>query len=65
MRRYARYTHILGAILSKSEESSGGYGRYGSGYGYGAKGRLKKTEILMIPQSMGQDQDQDSIAADA
>ncbi len=48
-------THILGATLTKSEESSSGYGRYGYsygyGYGYGAKGRLKKTEILMIPQA--------------
>lgn len=47
-------TRILGATLTKSEESSSGYGRYGYsysyGYGYGAKGRLKKTEILMIPQ---------------
>jgi len=44
-------TRILGATLTKSEESSGGYGRYGYGYGYGygAKGRIKKTEILMIP----------------
>jgi capsular exopolysaccharide synthesis family protein len=43
---------IVGAALTKSEESSGGYGRYGYGYGYGygASGRLKKTEILMIPQ---------------
>lgn len=48
-------TRILGATLTKSEESSSGYGRYGYsygyGYGYGAKGRLKKTEILMIPQA--------------
>src|SRR5690348_12825036 len=47
-------TRIVGATLTKSEESSSGYGRYGYGYaygyGYGAKGRLKKTEILMIPQ---------------
>lgn len=46
-------TRILGAALTKSEESSGGYGRYGYGYGYGygPSGRLKKTEILMIPHS--------------
>ena len=60
-------THILGAILSKSEESTGGYGSYGHGYGYGygygTKGRLKKTEILMIPQAS--DQDQDAVEADA
>jgi Mrp family chromosome partitioning ATPase len=44
---------ILGAALTKSEESRDGYGYsgYGYGYGYGAKGRLKKTEILMIPQA--------------
>lgn len=62
-------THILGPILSKSEESTGGYGSYGHGYGYGygygygTKGRLKKTEILMIPQAS--DQDQDAVEADA
>ena len=46
-------TRILGAALTKSEESNGGYGRYGYGYGYGygPAGRLKKTEILMIPQT--------------
>jgi polysaccharide biosynthesis transport protein len=46
-------THILGAVLAKSQDSMSGYGYsagYGYGYGYGAKGRLKKTEILMIPQ---------------
>jgi polysaccharide biosynthesis transport protein len=47
-------TRIVGATLTKSDESARGYGRmgygYGYGYGYGAKGRLKKTEILMIPQ---------------
>ena len=45
-------TRILGATLTKSAESASGYGRYGYGYGYGygPKGRLKKTEILMIPQ---------------
>ena len=46
-------TRIVGATLTKSEESSGGYGRYGYGYGYGygAKGKINKTEILMIPQA--------------
>jgi polysaccharide biosynthesis transport protein len=46
-------TRIIGATLTKSEESSTGYGRYGYGYGYGygAKGRINKTEILMIPQA--------------
>ena len=44
-------TRILGAALTKSDESSGGYGRYGYGYGYGygPSGRIKKNEILMIP----------------
>jgi polysaccharide biosynthesis transport protein len=48
---------ILGAILTKSTESAGGYGSYGYGYhyGYGAKGRLRKTEILMIPHDEGED----------
>jgi polysaccharide biosynthesis transport protein len=46
-------TRIIGATLTKSEESASGYGRYGYGYGYGygAKGRINKTEILMIPQA--------------
>ena len=47
-------TRILGATLTKSVEGSAGYGRsgygYGYGYGYGSKARVKKTEILMIPQ---------------
>lgn len=45
-------THIIGATLTKSEENPTGYGRYGYGYGYGygPKGRIDKTEILMIPQ---------------
>jgi Mrp family chromosome partitioning ATPase len=62
-------THMLGAILSKAEESATGYGRYGHGYGYGygygAKGRLKKAEILMIPQGSDEDQDADVTRADA
>jgi polysaccharide biosynthesis transport protein len=45
--------HILGAALTKSTDSLGGYGykRYGYGYGYGY-GKLdkKRNEILMIPQ---------------
>jgi capsular exopolysaccharide synthesis family protein len=46
-------THIVGAALSKSEENAGGYGRYDYGYGYGARRRLGKSEILMIPQGEG------------
>jgi polysaccharide biosynthesis transport protein len=46
-------TRILGAILTKSEENSSGYGRYGYGYGYGPKSRIKKNEILMIPHDDG------------
>jgi capsular exopolysaccharide synthesis family protein len=60
---------ILGATLTKSEDSPSGYGRagygYGYGYGYGAKGRLKKTEILMIPHAdsgTGEDRDTESEA---
>jgi len=43
--------HVLGATLTKSIDSGGGYGsrRYGYGYGYG-KLDAKRTEILMIPQ---------------
>jgi capsular exopolysaccharide synthesis family protein len=43
--------HIVGATLTKSIDSGGGYGykRYGYGYGYG-KLDSKRTEILMIPQ---------------
>lgn len=46
-------TRIVGATLTKSDEGSTGYGRYGYGYGYGygAKGRINKTEILMIPHA--------------
>jgi len=46
-------TRILGATLTKSMESATGYGRYGYGYGYGPRGRLNKTEILMIPHDDG------------
>jgi capsular exopolysaccharide synthesis family protein len=44
-------TRIVGATLTKSAENLNAYGRYGYGYGYGygPSGRLKKTEILMIP----------------
>jgi capsular exopolysaccharide synthesis family protein len=45
--------HIVGAALTKSTDSVGGYGykRYGYGYGYGY-GRVgkRREEILMIPQ---------------
>jgi polysaccharide biosynthesis transport protein len=58
---------IVGAVLTKSEERAGGYGQggygYGYGYGYGAGSRLKKTEILMIPQ--GEDGRRDDQLADA
>src|SRR5689334_16686281 len=49
-------TRILGATLTKSSESPSGYGRYGYGYGYGPRGRLNKTEILMIPHDDGGDE---------
>ena len=44
-------TRIIGAALTKSDERTAGYGRYGYGYGYryGSRNRFKKTEILMIP----------------
>ena len=55
-------THILGAVLTKANDSGGSYGygayRYGYGYGYGdgygygyGKSKVKGTEILMIPHS--------------
>ena len=45
--------HILGATLTKSNDSGAGYGyrRYGYGYGYGRIDK-KRTEILMIPQDV-------------
>ena len=46
--------HIVGAVLTKSIDSVGGYGykRYGYGYGYGyGKVGKRREEILMIPQS--------------
>ena len=47
--------HIVGAALTKSTDSLGGYGykRYGYGYGYGYghhKIDKRREEILMIPQ---------------
>ena len=47
--------HIVGAALTKSTDSLGGYGykRYGYGYGYGyghQKVDKRREEILMIPQ---------------
>ena len=53
-------TRIVGATLTKSEESRIGYGRYGYGYGYGAKDRIDKSEILMIPQDSKREPDTDS-----
>ena len=44
-------TRIVGAALTKSEEREAGYGKYGYGYHYGTKNRVKKTEILMIAQA--------------
>jgi succinoglycan biosynthesis transport protein ExoP len=43
--------HVVGATLTKSIDSAGGYGyhRYGYGYGHGKLDK-KRTEILMIPQ---------------
>ena len=43
--------HVVGATLTKSVDSGGGYGykRYGYGYAYGKLDK-KRTEILMIPQ---------------
>jgi len=51
MQDLLRFAHVLGATLTKSIDSGGGYGsrRYGYGYGYG-KLDTKRTEILMIPQ---------------
>jgi Mrp family chromosome partitioning ATPase len=42
-------TRIAGAVLTKSQDSGDGYGYAGYGYGYGTRGRIKRTEILMIP----------------
>ena len=62
-------TRILGATLTKSEEGTGGYGRtgygYGYGYGYGSKPRVKKTEILMIPQADDTAEEDRSVESDA
>ncbi len=45
-------TRIVGAMLTKSQDSGDGYGYagYGYGYGYGAGRRVNRTEILMIPK---------------
>jgi capsular exopolysaccharide synthesis family protein len=44
-------THVLGATLTKANETAGGYGYGNYGYGYGKeKIDRKRTEILMIPQ---------------
>ena len=45
-------TRLVGAALTKSQDSGDGYGYagYGYGYGYGSSARVKKTEILMIPK---------------
>ena len=36
-------TRIVGAVRTKSEEGGVRYGHYG--YGYGARGRINKTEF--------------------
>ena len=59
-------SQVLGATLTKSLESGGGYGygRYGQRYGYGVgkigKDKAKRTEILMIPQDSDSAEDADS-----
>ncbi len=62
-------TRILGATLTKSEEGGAGYGRsgygYGYGYGYGSKSRVKKTEILMIPQADNSAEEEHPVESDA
>jgi succinoglycan biosynthesis transport protein ExoP len=64
-------TRVIGATLTKSEEGAGGYGRtgyghgYGYGYGYGSKARVKKTEILMIPQAEDSAEEQHPVESDA
>jgi capsular exopolysaccharide synthesis family protein len=49
-------THLLGAILTKATDGGGryGYGQYGYGYGHD-RGKVKRTEILMIAQSQNGD----------
>jgi capsular exopolysaccharide synthesis family protein len=44
--------HVVGAILTKSSEDSGGYGY--KAYGYGSLDR-RRTEIMMIPHEEGQE----------
>jgi capsular exopolysaccharide synthesis family protein len=46
-------SHVLGAVLTKSSDLGGSYGKgygYGYGYGYGRLDRQRREEILMIPQ---------------
>jgi capsular exopolysaccharide synthesis family protein len=46
---------IIGAVLTKAREGGSGYGYGSTQYGYGqygsGRGKVKATEILMIPQS--------------
>ena len=56
------FAGIAGAT-TKSQENASGYGRYG--YGYGTKGRLNKTEILMIPRGDHSDRDYSSAESQA
>jgi succinoglycan biosynthesis transport protein ExoP len=64
-------TRIIGATLTKSEEGAGGYGRtgygygYAYGYGYGSQGRVKRTEILMIPQADDSAEEEQPAESDA
>jgi capsular exopolysaccharide synthesis family protein len=58
-------TRILGAALTKADHRETGYGRYGYGYGYGPSGRIKKTEILMIPQADERERNNDVAESDA
>lgn len=59
-------TQIVGAMLTKSQDSGDGYGYagYGYGYGYGAGRRINRTEILMIPKGESA-RDKSSAEADA
>jgi capsular exopolysaccharide synthesis family protein len=61
-------SHLLGATLTKSPEGGAGYGygRYGRRYGYGhisssaEKDKVKRTEILMIPQDSDSSENTDN-----
>ena len=57
-------THILGATLTKSEDGTGRYSPSGYGYGYG-NARVKKTEILMIPQADDDAEEERPVESDA